>query len=200
MQKEEKDAFGERETATKAISTFVSKLISEKHYIAINLSALLVNSRHLARTEKRDITICVLRSNNRMALHLKELVENIAPKKFSNLALAYLSLYWQFVMNDFMIGDNFLIQIFRDIADKFSNEHDKLLASDLLVACCEEEPSILVNYVAKSKRVEEIVAIYIRLIMMYYFRCHRSLDKARIKTALKDLRKLAKGFNLPQIA
>jgi hypothetical protein len=128
------------EDFSKAMADFVGRFVEEKHYIVRNLAALLVNSRDLSRTHKAKAVQCVLQSNQRLSHFIEKVAVSMKGEHIPQAMLEYLTLFWQFMMNDHMLGDNFLVEVYRDISRKVSGRDEKLAISDLLVACCDCDP------------------------------------------------------------
>jgi hypothetical protein len=96
-------------------------------------------------------------------------------------------------------GDTFLVQVYKNIARHSQERAEQLAVLDLLIACCESPPSKYVDYLKAEKNISEIVAVYGRLVALYYSRCHRSEEKARVREAMREIRKLPRGFTLPTV-
>ena len=193
-------AFGTPDSVSQKLSIYAERVVEEKHYLAINIGALLVNSRGLTREDKEQAIRCVVRSTMRMGKHFSDVLDSVSTHQISPLMVEVFATYWCLVIVDSLIGDAFLTEVFRGIARNAESNFEKLLLTDILVACGSADPSSYVELLKCDARVSDAVAVYLRLVSTYYFRFHKSEDKAVLREALKSVRKLAKGFSLPPIA
>jgi hypothetical protein len=180
-------------------STTAARITEEKHFVIASLAALLVNSRNLTLEDKKEAATSIIRSNQRMAFHIEHFLRSQASKKPNELILQFLGLFWQFAMNDVMLGDTFLIEPLKRIVSSKTLTSIHLPALDLLICCCAEEPTAYLNYLRLERRPHEILAVYFRLVMTYYFRCHHKSERAHIREVLKDIRRLKAPVALPDV-
>jgi len=187
------------EDITKLISVYTARILEEKHYVVGNVGALLVNARNLSRSDKETAALCVLRSNARMARHLEGVLRMITKRKPNPLMTQAVGTFSELVINDLMIGDAFLSEIFRSVLDGVKTDAEKIAVTDLLVACGSAAPGAYIKALSPKQQFPDIVAVYIRLVHLYYFRFHKEKDKAELRDAMKSVRRLAKGLSLPPV-
>ncbi|RJR31501.1 MAG: hypothetical protein C4576_31775 [Desulfobacteraceae bacterium] len=191
---------GRSDDTIRSASSVVSKIAEEKHFVSINLSALLVNSRDLSIDDKAKVVTSILRSNGRMSTLFDEILVDLAGGKLKPLVRRFLCIYWHFVMNDLMLGDGFLVEVFRSLSRGCRDHFERLALTDLLVACCDDEPEKYIDSLVEINRLDAAVAVYTRIVSFYYFRFHRSEDKTKLKNTLREIRKLAPGYSLPKVS
>jgi hypothetical protein len=135
-----------------------------------------------------------------MGQHFGEVLNSLSKKRLSPLMADTLATYWCLVIADSLIGDAFLAEVFRGRIRNTDRLLEQLILTDMLVACGSEPPSRYVDLLRSNPRVSDAVAVYIRLLTTYYFRFHKPEEKAMLKEAMKEVRRLAKGFSLPPVA
>lgn len=184
----------------KALSQYAKLFVEEKHYLVANIAALLLNARSLSREDKENAVLCILKSNAQVTTHISEILRKVIEGKISPLKQDILSRFLGLMLNDSMIGDPFLIDIFRGLLRATVLPEEKLAFIDLLVACNGTTPNSYVKILKQHMEVVDVVAVYIRLMNTYYFRFHKGKENAQLREAMKEVRKLAKGFSLPVVA
>lgn len=184
--------------STKVMSSYVKRLLDEKHFLVGNIGALLVNARALTRDDKEAGVTCVLRSNERVSKLIEDIFLSIN-KDGDAFKVRSLITFWSLLINDMMIGDAFLSEIFSSLMKKSNVEYDRLAITDLQVGCAGVKPSAYVKVLSKNKDLTKIVGTYLRLVMIYYFRCHKEGERKILRDTMKEVRHLAKGFNLPPV-
>lgn len=198
-EKPSSDAHPASDEIARSLELYATHIVEEKHYLAANIGALLLNARGLPRHDKEQGVMCVLRSTSRMGEHFSAMLHAVSHGKLSPLMADVFATYWCLVIADGLIGDAFLSEIFRGLTKTTNQTDQKLALIDLLVACGSAAPSSYLNIV-KKQNLSDMVAVYMRLVTMYYFRFHKSEEKAALRESLKELRKMAKGFSLPSIS
>jgi hypothetical protein len=189
------------ETTEKTLSQYTKAMLEEKHFLAQNVSALLINSRSLSREDKENAVVCVLRSNIQMVKYLSEVFLKLGKGKISTLVAESLSRLFGLTINDMMIGDPFLTDIFRGLERRSNISLDeRLMLTDLLVACGIFYPRSYVELLKQQSDLTDVVVVYMRLVNTYYFRFHNEHEKIQLRAAMKAVRKFAKGFSLPPVA
>ncbi len=184
---------------TRAISLYVTRLLEEKHYLASNVSALLINARGLPFDDKIDAVLCVLRSNERMWNYFEDVLLSAGKEKIDPFKARSFSTFFWLVVNDNMLGDAFLVAIFRELARQVKSFTEKLAIADLRVACGSSVPSSYVKLLSQNPDAADIVSVYMRLVHIYYYRFHKEADRRELRDAMKELRHLLKGFKLPPV-
>jgi hypothetical protein len=188
------------ETTETILSHYTKTMLEEKHYLAQNISSLLINSRSLSRDDKENAVICVLRSNIQMVKHLSAAFLKLGQNKISPLMAATLSRFFGLAVNDTMIGDPFLTDVFRGLKKRLNISFDEqLILTDLLVACGVLPPSSYVDILRNHTDATDVVVVYMRLVNTYFFRFHKEGEKVQLRAAMKAVRKFAKGFSLPPV-
>lgn len=187
------------DVTTSAVSLFATRILEDKHYLVSNVAALLVNGRGLSRNDKLDGVLCVLRSNERLKKYFEDMLIAAGKKKIDPFKARSFASFVGLIVNDRMIGDAFLTEIFRELAGKSTTETVRLAITDLRVACGNLAPSSYVKALTKDKNLVDIVSVYMRLVTLYYYRFHKEADKKELRTAMKEIRRLSKGFNLPPV-
>lgn len=178
---------------------YVRRFIEEKHYLVGNIASILVNARALSRYDKEKAAICVLRSNLRIGQYFSEVLKKRFKDKISPLSADAFPRFWGLVVNDMMIGDAFLTDIFRGLERGNISNQERLMLADLLVACGGEDPNIYVRHLDRNSEIADTLVIYMRLVYTYFFRFHKENEKKQFRDAMKSVRKLAKGFSLPPV-
>jgi hypothetical protein len=187
------------EVTTKSFSVYASRILEEKHYIVGNVSALLINARNLSRSDKEASALCVLRSNARMVKHLEEILPIMIKGEPNPLLTQIMGTFLELLINDLMIGDAFLCEIFRGILRNAKVGSEMIAITDLLVASGSASPAAYIRALSHKQELSDIIAVYMRLVHIYYFRFHNETDKAALRDAMKSIRRLAKGFSLPPV-
>lgn len=184
----------------KALAFFASKCIEEKHSLIVNVSALLLNARHLPREDKLAGVLCIVRSNARLTRHLSEAIQGLKPKGVDQFLADLFSTFIGLTVNDRMIGDAFLAEIFKERFKKAASGDEKLFVMDLMVASGVVDPMEYLEVLREKNDLADTVAVYLRLVSSYYYRFHKKDEKARLKQALKEVRKQAKGVRLTPVS
>lgn len=183
-------------TLNRKISTFAARYVEEKHSLVGNLSALLLNARALNREDKLSGVLCVIRSNILLGRHFSDVIRTIGGKHVNELNADVLSRFIGLTINDLMIADGHLATIFKDLYQKVQATDEKLFLKDALVASGSASPSEYLEVIKENNDVADTVAVYFRLVNLYYYRHHKGLERNEIKDAMKNLRKQAKGIPL----
>jgi hypothetical protein len=187
------------ENITKSFSVYATRFLEERHYVVGNVSALLLNARSLSRSDKETAALCILRSNARMAKHLEEILQLAIKPRPDPFIPQVMATFLELVINDLMMGDAFLCEIFRGVLIAAKTDPEKIAVTDLLVACGSATPAAYIRALSSRRQLSDLVAVYIRLVHLYYFRFHKEKDKAELRDAMKSIRQLAKGFSLPPV-
>lgn len=185
---------------SKSIVHFADKITSDKLQVAGLVSALLLNARALSLNDKETAAICILRSNAQTCRHVGELLSSWSKGKISQLLVDVYSLYMCMIMSDALLGDAFLHEIFKGLLRRCKNSQERLVLTDILVACgCRPSAAYLSVIPKSNNRLADSIAVYFRLVSTYYFRFHKQEEKDALKETMKAVRKLAKGFQLPTV-
>ena len=194
------ELFKSNNSITEAIiAQYFNELIKEKHYLVGNVASLLVNARGLRRSDKEKAAICVIRSNLRIVQHCAAAINAHLGDKISPLMAEVLPRFWGLLINDMMIGDAFLLDIYKSLKQGDLSPSERLIITDLLVVCGGETPNSYNVQLSKNKDLADIISVYFRLVYIYYFRFHKEKDKDQLREAMKAIRKLTKGFTLPHV-
>jgi hypothetical protein len=136
-----------------------------------------------------------------MVKYLSEVFLKLGKGKISTLVAESLSRLFGLTINDMMIGDPFLTDIFRGLERRSNISLDeRLMLTDLLVACGIFYPRSYVELLKQQSDLTDVVVVYMRLVNTYYFRFHNEHEKIQLRAAMKAVRKFAKGFSLPPVA
>jgi hypothetical protein len=183
----------------RAFAAFAERYLQEKHYLAENAGAILLNSRALPVEHKIRAVVCVLKSNRRMVRNVFELLGHSLGRRANRLELRIFAEYLALVQAEAMLGDAFLAKVFRDLAAGKGRTEDALTLQDLLVACDGESPVSYVRALKMDGRPEAVASVYFRLVELYFYRFHKPEQKEALRVAMKEVRKLAKGLELPPV-
>lgn len=187
------------DTVRKKMSMFAARYVEDKHSLIVNLSAFLLNARSLTREDKVAGVLCVVRSNVRMSKHFSEVVRSFNEKHTGEFHADLLARFLGLTINDKMIGDAFLTQVFKDLFKKTQTLDERLFVIDLLVASGAVPPSDYVPVLREMNDSADTVAVYMRLVSHYYYRHHKGSEKSELKNAMKEVRRQAKGIRLAPV-
>lgn len=188
------------ETFRKEVSIFAARYVEEKHSLISNLSSLLLNARALTREDKLDGVLCVIRSNVRVSRYFSEILQNLKGRHVSEFQAGLCSRFIGLTINDGMIGDGFLAQVLKELYRKARTADEKLFVVDVLVASGAVSPSNYLNVLKENKDLADTVAVYLRLVSLYYYRHHKDSEKRELKEAMKEVRRQAKGIRLAPVS
>jgi hypothetical protein len=187
------------QTTKQFLIQWAKRLVEEKHYVVSNIAAVLVNARSLTREDKENAVLCVIRSTLQISKHLLELFHITGKGRISPLIADFLSKFLWLMFNDIMIGDPFLIEIFQGLERGRRSIDENIALTDLLVECGGRPPKDYIEHLKHRKDIADVTAVYFRLVSTYYFRFHKADERAQLREAMKEVRKLAKGFSLPPV-
>jgi len=182
-----------------AFTVFAERQVAERHHLVGAISALLLNARALPVDYKTRAVVCVLRSNSCMVRNLVEAFRVAREPKPLPAVLGPLVRYFGLVLGEMMLGDAFLAEIFRQVAKATVAFEERLALQDLLVSCDSASPSTYADILRTEKHPDAVVSVYLRLVEMYFYRFHKAEQKVELRAAMKEVRKLAKGFALPPV-
>lgn len=182
------------------LETLIGKLCESKMHIGFNLAALLVNSRD-TKTAKKQVTVeKILLFNQYFGDWLEELLAVVIPQnKHGSFKIGWLKLYFEMSLADRMIGDPFLISVFKKLLNSSKTDSDRLMLLDLMLCCGEDDYELALKRLRSIKRGDLIFAFYLRVAVLYFFRFHRSEEKFKIRQLLRNIRKSEKDIDLPQV-
>jgi len=89
-----------------------------------------------------------------------------------------------------MLGDPFLVNVFKQILRGADHDEIKLLLLDLLLCCCDDFDEEILRNIREINRPMITLAFYFRVIGLYFFRFHRDQEKRRLKRIISELRKI----------
>lgn len=188
------------ETFRKELSIFAARYVQEKHSLILNLSSLLLNARALTREDKLAGVLCVVRSNVRVSRYFSEILQSLKGKHVSEFQAGLLSRFFGLTINDGMIGDGFLARVFKELYKKARTADEKLFVIDVLVASGAVSPSNYLDVLKENKDLADTVAVYMRLVSLYYYRHHKGAERSELKEAMKEVRRQAKGVRLSTVS
>ena len=98
-----------------------------------------------------------------------------------------------------MLGDPFLLTVFKDLLKKNLGDDESVLLCDLIFGCGEGNYGHLLKMLRKINSVEVTSAVYYRIVTLYFFRYHREQERKTIRKVLSELRKIHSQITLPHI-
>lgn len=194
LTKEEKVEF------RKKLDSIFAEITSGQYHIAHNLASLLVNARN-TNTAQKEAAVCeIIRSNDDVSIVMQSFIKLIySNRKRKQFIADWMRLYMVMQLTDQMIGDPFLVNIFKLLLPKQKSTSGVVCLLDLMLACGEDGVDSVVSHLKKLNRVEVTFALYLRLLGLYYYRFHKEREKKHIRELLKALRSIHKGLELPAI-
>lgn len=197
----------ERARIEKNIEPIMARVAENRFHVAANLAALVVNARD---TRTRDKELCVreiLKSNSRLGTIMADFFNAVLETKNEGVqgrkgvVGAWVRVYAMLGITDNMLGDPFLLTVFKSLLQKQKQSTDeRLLLLDLLLGCGgEEEHKLILDTLKEMNRPEFSLAMYFRVVGIYFFRYHRENDKKNLRKLLAEIRKWHKFVTLPLI-
>jgi hypothetical protein len=187
------------EAMDKDVSKYGLTMMQERHFLVTNVAAILVNARSLSREDKEKAVMCVLRSNLWISKYVSELFRKLSKGKIPPQIAAFLGRFLGLAVNDRMIGDPFLVDVFKGLSKSARSIDDTLAIIDLLIVCGGAAPNAFIKVLKKHRDAADVQAAYARLVTAYYFRFHNQDEKTKLREAMKEVRTLAGGLRLPPV-
>ena len=175
-------------------------MMKGQFHIATNLSAVLVNARSTNTDIKERAVLAILKSNDSFSMVLHQFLLVIYDKsKKREFFTEWMRLYMALQFTDQMIGDPFLVNVFKGLMRDRKKSMYILYLLDLLLGCGEDEVDFVVEKLRAIDRVEVTFALYLRILGLYYYRYHKEREKRHLRQLMRELRAIHKGLELPAV-
>jgi hypothetical protein len=185
------------------VESLMKRFAEERFHVAFNLAALTINARDTRNDRKQAAVNGVLVSNQRFrefCFNILQIIQSEHEKEIGTFMMEWFSFAFMLSISDDMIGDPFLVNVFRRLLTKSKDTEHILMLLDLLLGCGEEDYERVLQKLKDIDRVEVTFALYVRVVSLYYFRYHREKDRKALRQLLKQMRMLHKGLPLPRVA
>ncbi|HEY1661696.1 MAG TPA: hypothetical protein VGI03_04695 [Verrucomicrobiae bacterium] len=179
------------------LEPLMSKMAESKLHIAFNLASLLVNARNTKTATKQDCVRHILKAQQFMGHWFQDLIEAFfAESKKAKFDAIGARVFTQLMLTDRMIGDPFLVNVFKKMLGQAKSDEETLMLLDLLLGCGEDDYQLVVEKLRKIVSPELIVPFYLRVTVLYFFRFHRDKDRKALRELLKTIRRNTKSIRL----
>lgn len=184
----------------KKLEPLMMELAQSKLHIAFNLAAMLVNARD-TRADSKAATIRQIIACNIFLADWMQKLFKIALNDEMALPIQFeVARLCQFLqLSDQMMGDPFLVNVFKGLLKSAKTDDEILAYVDLVLCCGEEDYSAVIEKLKSLDRPEMRFALYLRVAVLYFFRFHRASDKKALRHLLQGIRKMEKGIQLPHV-
>jgi hypothetical protein len=183
------------------LEPLINQFAQGKLHVAFNLAALLVNARDTKAHKKEEAIKRIIAANRFLGGWFQQIIELFfADKKKVRADLVGGRIFAQLQLADTMIGDPFLVEVFRTLLPNAKDEEELVMLLDLLLCCGEDDYAFIVEKLKTIKNPTYIVAFYVRVTVLYFFRFHRAKDKSLLRDLLKEIRKASKAVPLLPIS
>lgn len=189
-----------KELIEKHYHLFSKQFYDHQFHIAYNLGSLVLNARSSKASAKETAVRAILNSNAKFGRLLASTLEQIFGddwKKVSNSK--WLCLFFELQLTDKMIGDPYLEPTFKSLLKRKLNDDELLMLLDLMICCGSGEHKRLIEKLKEIKRLEVSLAIYMRIVALYFYRYHKPDERKTLRHLLGEIRLIHKGLVLPKI-
>jgi hypothetical protein len=191
----------DRKRVEQRIGPVIQRVIDSKMHIGQNLASIVVNARDTKTAEKELAVREILLSNGRLGRLLQEVILLLfeGRKRVQQLA-SWLRMYMTLSHTDTLLGDPFLLPVFRNLLRKKLDDESYIMLLDLLLECGDENHDRITQTLRRINQPEITYAIYYRIVALYFFRFHREKDRKALRRLLKEIRKIHPFAALPTIS
>ena len=191
---------GDRKRLEKRIGPLMQEVIQSKLHIGQNLSAVVINARDTKSAEKELAVRQILISNGRMGRLFQEMLLLMYEGRARVLQMAsWLRLYFTLFHTDTLLGDPFLLPVFRHLLKQRLDDESYVMLLDLVLGCSSEDTDPIVAALEQINQPVITNAIYFRVVSLYFFRFHREKERKTLRRLLTDLRKIHPFAALPSV-
>ncbi len=182
------------------IGPILERIIEGKLHIGQNLASLVVNARDTKTPQKQRAVKQILLSNARFGQVLHDMIVLLfeGRKRIQQVA-SWLRIYMALSHTDAVLGDPFLLTVFKDLLGQKLDDETRVMLIDLILGCGEEDHDIVLDALQQINRPEITYAIYYRVTALYFFRFHREFEKKSLRRLLAELRKIHPFAKLPAV-
>jgi hypothetical protein len=190
-----------REQAKKQLEFLFVRLHEEKFAASSNLSSILVNGRGTSLESKTRAIRAIFKSNARFGSLISEFIGKIFldSQQAAKFKASWLTLFFELYLTDRAIGDTYLREVFRGMSEHDLSDKEKILLLDLQACCGVISDGDFISQVKSLDRIEITLVLYIRMLLLYYFRYQKPQEKKRLRDLLIQLSKIHKGINFAQL-
>jgi hypothetical protein len=181
------------------IEDVVKQFADARSHLGGNLASLLVNARDTPVDAKEQAVAAIIKTILGVGDFVGRLLQEVLPQnKQREFFLGWIRLSIEMQLADELIGDPFLINIFRQQFHKAKSDDEILILCDLVLCCGEEDYQVILKKIRKLNRVDVLFALYLRVASLYFFRHHKPIERSTLRALLKELRK-SKDLDLPTV-
>jgi hypothetical protein len=112
---------------------------------------------------------------------------------------SWLRLYLTLFHTDTLLGDPFLLPVFRHLLRQRLDDESYVMLLDLVLGCSNENTDAIVAALENINQPEITQAIYFRVVSLYFFRFHREKERKALRRLLAELRRIHPFAALPSI-
>lgn len=178
----------------------LESILESKLHIGQNLASLVVNARDTKTPQKERAVKEILLSNARAGQVLHDLMLLLfAGRKQVQRVASWLRIYMTLNHTDAVLGDPFLLTVFKDLLKEKLDDESRVMLIDLILGCGAGDHDLAVGVLRKINRPEITYAIYYRVAALYFFRFHREAEKKSLRRLLAEIRKIHSFARLPPV-
>jgi hypothetical protein len=177
----------------KRLAPWIEEAASTRLELAFNLSSVIVNARKARYETKLQALYTILTKARAFSHLLQKLLALALPQREEMVFVAgWSGAYAQFHIADRMVGDPFLLNVLRKMKSLAKGNEERLQLLDLLLCCGDDVADDIVQTLREIGRFDVTLAVYQRVVVLYYFRHSRDVDKKSLQKLLRDIRALDK--------
>jgi F0F1-type ATP synthase delta subunit len=190
----------DRKRVEERVGPLMQEIIQSKLHIGQNLAAVVVNARDTKSVEKELAVRQILLSNARMGHLFQELLLLMYEGRTRVIQIAsWLRIYLTLSHTDTVLGDPFLLPVFRTLLKQRLDDETYVMLLDLVLGCANENTEPIAAALRKINRPEITNAFYFRIVALYFFRFHREKERKALRRLLTEVRKIHPFVPLPTV-